>query len=102
MAGMLSIPIARTSLLENEVKSVLKPLETGWLVQGPFVKQFEEKWSEFCDVDISLAVTSRTSGMHLALAALGLSPGDEVILPAFTWISTANVVEHMGQTGFVT
>ena len=93
-----SIPIARTSLTVEEINSVLEPLNSGWLVQGPKVKAFEEKWTNFTKSKYSLAVTSCTSGMHLAVAALGLGPGDEVIVPAFTWISTANVVEHQGAT----
>jgi perosamine synthetase len=93
-----SVPIARTSLTTEEIQSVIDPLQSGWLVQGPQVKSFEDKWCEFTGAPRSLAVTSCTAGMHLALAALDLGPGDEVILPAFTWISTANVIEHQGAT----
>ena len=96
MASTMNIPIARTSLLENEIQSVIAPLESGWLVQGPKVQEFEAKWSEFTNSKNSLAVTSCTTALHLSLAALGFGPGDEAILPAFTWISTANVVEHLG------
>ncbi|OZB49450.1 MAG: aminotransferase DegT [Polynucleobacter sp. 39-45-136] len=92
----MNIPIARTSLLESEIQSVMEPLRSGWLVQGPKVREFEDKWSAFTGAKHSVAVTSCTSGLHLSLAALGLQPGDEVIVPAFTWISTANVVEHLG------
>lgn len=92
----INVPIARTSLLESEIQSVLEPLRSGWLVQGPKVREFEDKWSAFTGAKHSIAVTSCTTGLHLSLAALGLQPGDEVIVPAFTWISTANVVEHMG------
>jgi perosamine synthetase len=94
--NITSVPIARTSLLESEINAVLEPLRSGWLVQGPQVREFETKWSEFTGAKHSIAVTSCTTGLHLSLAALGLQPGDEVILPAFTWISTANVVEHLG------
>jgi perosamine synthetase len=93
-----TVPIARTSLTEEEINSVLGPLRAGWLVQGPQVKTFEEKWSAFTGAPHSLAVTSCTTAMHLAVAALNLGPGDEVIVPAFTWISTANVIEHQGAT----
>ena len=92
----LSVPIARTNLLESEIQSVLEPLRSGWLVQGTKVKSFEEKWCGFTGAKNSLAVTSCTSGLHLSVVALGLKPGDEVIVPAFTWLSTANVVEHQG------
>jgi perosamine synthetase len=91
-----SIPIARTHLLDAEVESVLEPLRSGWLVQGPKVREFEERWCAFTGAKHSIAVTSCTSALHLSLAALGFGPGDEAIVPAFTWISTANVVEHLG------
>lgn len=90
------IPIARTSLTDEEVQSVLDPLRSGWLVQGPKVKEFEEKWKKFTGAPEAAAVTSCTTGLHLALEAAGIGPNDEVIVPAFTWISTANVVEHTG------
>lgn len=92
----MNIPIARTSLTEQEINSVLEPLRSGWLVQGPKVREFEEKWSAFTDSKHSIAVTSCTTALHLSLAALGFGPGDEAIVPAFTWIATANVVEHLG------
>lgn len=90
------VPIARTSLLEEEVQSVLEPLRSGWLVQGPKVREFEERWSAFTNAQHSIAVTSCTTALHLSLAALGFGPGDEAIVPAFTWIATANVIEHLG------
>ncbi|MBO9536972.1 DegT/DnrJ/EryC1/StrS family aminotransferase [Herbaspirillum sp.] len=92
----LNVPIARTSLEEAEIQSVLEPLRSGWLVQGPKVREFEEKWSAFTGAEHSIAVTSCTTALHLSLAALGFGPGDEAIVPAFTWIATANVVEHLG------
>lgn len=92
----INVPIARTSLTEEEVQSVLEPLRSGWLVQGPKVKEFEDKWRGFTGAPEAAAVTSCTTGLHLALEAAGIGPGDEVIVPAFTWISTANVVEHTG------
>ncbi|MGA0251886.1 MAG: DegT/DnrJ/EryC1/StrS family aminotransferase [bacterium] len=94
----MNIPIARTNLTEAEINSVLDPLRSGWLVQGPKVREFEEKWSSFTGSKHSIAVTSCTTALHLSLAALGFGPGDEAIVPAFTWISTANVVEHLGGT----
>ena len=90
----MNVPIAKTNLTEKEINSVLEPLKSGWLVQGPKVREFEEKWSAFTSSAQSIAVTSCTSGLHLSLAASGFGPGDEAIVPAFTWISTANVVEH--------
>src|SRR6185503_17977561 len=71
-------------------------LESGWVVQGKYVKEFEEKFSVFTGARYSSATSSCTTALHIAVAALGLKPGDEVIVPAFTWVSTANVVEYMG------
>jgi perosamine synthetase len=96
MKPVLNIPIARTSLTEREIQSVLEPLRTGWLVQGPKVREFEEKWSAFTGAKHAIAVTSCTTALHLSLAALGFKAGDEAIVPAFTWVATANVVEHLG------
>lgn len=96
VASAINVPIARTSLTEAEVLSALEPLRNGWLVQGPKVREFEEKWSNFTGARHSIAVTSCTSALHLSLAALGFGPRDEAIVPALTWISTANVVEHLG------
>ena len=90
------IPIARTFLTELEIESVLEPLRSGWLVQGPKVLDFENKWMDFTGVKNSAAVTSCTTALHLSLATLGFKAGDEAIIPALTWVSTANVVEHLG------
>ena len=92
----MKVPIARTSLTLREKQSVLEPLESGWLVQGTKVQEFERQWCDFTNANDSIALTSCTSAMHLSLAALGFGPGDEAIVPAFTWISTANVVEQLG------
>lgn len=92
----MNVPIARTGLTESEILSVLQPLRSGWLVQGPKVREFEQAWCSFTGSEHSIAVTSCTTALHLSLAALGFGPGDEAIVPAFTWISTANVIEHLG------
>ena len=92
----MKIPISKTILNENEISSVLEPLRSGWLVQGPKVRDFEEKWCKFTKSKYSIAVTSCTTAMTLSLIALGFKEGDEAIVPAFTWISTANVVEQLG------
>jgi perosamine synthetase len=96
MTAPMTVPIARASLTPQEIESVLEPLRSGWLVQGPKVREFEQAWSAFTGAEHSIAVTSCTTGLHLSLAALGFGPGDEAIVPAFTWIATANVVEHLG------
>jgi len=92
------VPIVKPPLGEEEARSVLRPLEKGWIVQGPEVAAFEETFAAYAEVGHAVATTSCTTALHLAVAILGLKPGDEVIVPAFTWVSTANVVEYMGAT----
>ncbi len=92
----MNVPISRTELTKEEKEIVQNPLDSGWLVQGPYVKEFEDKFSQFTNAKEAIAVTSCTTALHLSLAALDFKPGDEAIIPAFTWISTANVVEHLG------
>lgn len=92
----MSIPITKPFIGPEELAAVQRPLETGWLVQGPYVKEFEDKFGAFVGAKHSIATTSCTTALHLCVAALGLRPGDEVIVPAFTWVATPNVVEYMG------
>ncbi len=83
---------------EEEWQAVREPLMTGWLTQGPNVAAFENAFAARHQVKHALATTSCTTGLHLILAALGIGPGDEVIVPAFTWVATANVVLYCGAT----
>lgn len=92
------IPITKPVLGPEEMAAVQKPLETGWVVQGPYVREFEQKFEAFTGAAHAVATSSCTTALHIAVAALGLKPGDEVIVPAFTWVATANVVEYMGAT----
>ena len=80
---------------EEEWQAVRESLESGWLTQGPKVAEFERAFAERHQVEHALATTSCTTALHLGLAAMGVGPGDEVIVPAFTWVATANVVVHL-------
>jgi len=91
----LNIPIAKTEFNKEDFQAQVKPLKSGWIVQGPYVKEFEDKWNSFSGANHSIATTSCTSALHMSLIALDLKEEDEVIVPAFTWISSANVVEHI-------
>ena len=94
----MKIPITRPLFGDEERDALVKPLDTGWVVQGPYVKEFERKFAAFAGAPHAIATTSCTTALHLAVSALGLKPGDEVIVPAFTFIATPNVVEYTGAT----
>ncbi len=83
---------------DDEWAATREPLATGWLTQGPKVAAFEKAFAERHQVRHALATTSCTTGLHLILAAMGIGPGDEVIVPALTWVATANVVVYCGAT----
>lgn len=93
-----NIPISLPVTGEEEWQATKEPLMTGWLTSGPKVSEFEKLFAERHGVKHAYAVTSATTALHLALVALGVGPGDEVIVPAFTWVSTANVVLYCGAT----
>ena len=91
-----NIPISLPVTGEEEWLALKEPLTTGWLTSGPKVRAFEKAFAERHQVKHAIAVTSATTALHLALVALDIKAGDEVIVPAFTWVSTANVVLYQG------
>ena len=93
-----NIAISLPSTGDEEWQALREPLTTGWLTQGPKVAAFERAFAARHQVEHALAVTSCTTGLHLLLAAAGIGPGDEVIVPAFTWVATANAVVYTGAT----
>ena len=90
------VQIALPSTGEAEWYAVREPLSSGWLTQGPQVAAFERAFAERHRVGHALATTSCTTALHLALMAMGIGPGDEVIVPSFTWVATANAVLYCG------
>jgi dTDP-4-amino-4,6-dideoxygalactose transaminase len=90
------IPIARPSFDEEEERAVLDVIRSGWLVQGPKVADFEDQFKQFVGVNHAIATTSCTTALHLAMVGAGIGPGDEVLIPSFTFIATANAVEYTG------
>jgi perosamine synthetase len=92
------VPIARPSIGEEEWLAVREPLISGWLTQGPKVAAFEEAFAARHQAKHARATTSCTTALHLALAALDVGPGDEVIVPSLTWVATANAVLYCGAT----
>jgi len=81
---------------ENEITLLRQVLDSGWVTQGPMTERFEKLFAERHRVPHAVAVTSATAGLHLAALALGLGPGDEVVVPALTWITSANCAEYTG------
>lgn len=92
----MKVPLTKLPISKRDIKNVNKVLLSGQLVQGKEVEELEYKVGNFLGTDKVIAVTSGTSTMHLALIASGIGPGDEVIVPAFSYIATANVVELVG------
>lgn len=90
------IPIAVPSLGEEEWNALQAPIQTGWLTQGPKVAEFEKAFAAKHQVSYAMATTSCTTALHLALLAVGVGPGDFVVVPSFTWIATANAVVYCG------
>lgn len=95
---MLDIPFHRPSIGQEEIDEVTAALRSGWLTTGPRTAQFERDFSDYVTAPHAMAVNSCTGALHLALAALGLGPGDEVITTPLTFCATVNVILHVGAT----
>ncbi len=92
------IPFHRPSIGPEEIDEVTKTLLSGWLTSGPRTEQFEREFAAYVRTPHALAVNSCTAGLHLALAALGIGPGDEVITTPLTFCATVNCIIHVGAT----
>jgi len=90
------IPITRPFFTDAEAKAVAEVLQSGWVSQGRQVAAFEEAFAAYVGARDAIAATSCTTALHLVLHALGIGPGDEVLVPSFTFVATANAVEHCG------
>jgi len=90
------LPFSLPSIGEEEIAEVADSLRAGWITTGPKAKRFEESSRAYIDSKHAIAVNSCTAGLHIAVAALGIGPGDEVIVPNLTLCSTANFVVHLG------
>ena len=90
------IPLSDVDLGAEERSAVIRVLESGWLTLGPEVRAFEQEFAAFAHVGAAVAVSSGTAALHLACVALGVGPGDEVIVPTLTFVATANAVVIAG------
>ncbi|RXK07198.1 DegT/DnrJ/EryC1/StrS family aminotransferase [Halarcobacter bivalviorum] len=90
----MNIPITKTIFGDEEKEAIVKPLETGWVVQGPNVSQFQTMFAEFTNSKFAHATSNCTTALHLGLEAMGIKRGDKVIVPSFTYVASANAVEY--------
>lgn len=90
------IPFALPSIGQEEIDEVVDSLRSGWLTTGPKTKRFEEGFAAFIGAGEAVAVSSATAGLHLALEAFGIGPGDRVLVPVYTFTATAEVVRYLG------
>jgi dTDP-4-amino-4,6-dideoxygalactose transaminase len=90
------IPITSPLLGDNECAAAASVIRSGWLTQGPRVAEFERALASTCGTTHAVAVSSCTAALHLALLALDVGPGDEVICPSMSFIATANAIRHAG------
>ncbi len=92
------IPYGRHHIDEDDIAEVIRVLNSDWLTTGPKVEEFEEALADFCNMPHAVAVNSGTAALHLVMACLDIGPGDEVIVPAMTFVATANAVVYLGAT----
>jgi UDP-4-amino-4,6-dideoxy-N-acetyl-beta-L-altrosamine transaminase len=90
------IPLANPTIEEDEIEEVVKVLRSGWLTTGPKVNEFEENMQKYLGCKKAIGLSSCTGGLHIALAALGIKHGDEVIVPTYTFAASAHVAAWLG------
>ena len=92
------LPLARPDIRDEDIALVIEVLKSGMLVQGTYVEKLEKAFAEYHKVRHAIALSNGTATLHLALKVLGIGEGDEVIVPALSYVATANVVELVGAT----
>jgi UDP-4-amino-4-deoxy-L-arabinose-oxoglutarate aminotransferase len=85
------LPFSRPDISEAEIADVVDVLRSGWITTGAKCAAFESAFAAYCGIGDAVALASATAGMHVALEALGIAPGDEIITPSLTWVSTPNL-----------
>lgn len=93
------VPVAKPTFHGNEQRYVQDCMETGWVSSvGEYIGRFEESFAQYCGVPHAVACCNGTTALHLALLAIGIGPGDEVIVPTLTFVASANAVSYCGAT----
>ncbi len=95
------LPYNQPDIEQGEIDEVVDTLRSGWITTGPKTKEFEKHFAEYVGARHAIAVNSCTGGLHVALAAASVGPGDEVIVPTMTFCATANVAVHVGATPII-
>src|SRR6266536_5140894 len=93
-----NVPFARPSLDDREAAAARRAILSGWVTQGPEVASFEREFAAFVGSDLACAVSSCTTALHLALLAVGVEAGDEVVTVSHSFIATANAIRYCGAT----
>ena len=93
---IMKVPFSPPDMTELEAKEVREAILSGWITTGPRTKKLEQEISEFVHTDKTVCLNSATAAMEMVLHLLGVGPGDEVIVPAYTYTATASVVQHVG------
>ncbi len=92
------LPFSKPAISEQEIMTVADVLRSGWITTGPKTAGFEKSFQDYCHAKGTVALCSATAGMHLLLKSMGIGPGDEVITPSMTWVSTVNLIVLCGAT----
>jgi UDP-4-amino-4-deoxy-L-arabinose-oxoglutarate aminotransferase len=92
------LPFSRPSITDGDISAVGEVLRSGWITTGPKTAQFEQEFCKYVGCPGGVSLMSATGGMHVTLKALGIGPGDEVITPSMTWVSTVNLIVLAGAT----
>lgn len=95
---MMNIPFSPPDITEEEIAEVVDTLRTGWITTGPKTKLFEQQIAAFCGTKKAVCLSSQTACAEMTLRILGVGPGDEVIVPAYTYTASASVIYHVGAT----
>jgi perosamine synthetase len=95
---MKSIKMANADLNQDDIDAVVEVLKSGHLALGPKVVDFEKAMQDYCGVKHAIAVNSGTSGLHLIMLSLGIGPGDEVLVPSYTFVASVNAILYVGAT----
>lgn len=94
----MHIDFSPPDIREEDIEAVTRVLRSGWITTGPETKTFEKEISEYCGTEKTLCVNSATAGLFLILKLIGVKPGDEVIVPAYTYTASASTIIHLGAT----